>query len=693
MVWIPALQAAGILLYFSLKHEPGFVLAALVACAALILFLLTLVERRLLPIILAFGALGFVSAYCRTSLLFSKRPPTATFRRTYVSNATGVLKEINHKPRYIQLLVCNVTSDRIQGICARLAVRTAIDPTIRPGDILTFSGVMHPPLISASKHGYDFARVAYFRGIDAVGFTTSQVKLHERRSGVGLKERVERVRDRIYARLVSGLQRDCAEIMAALLVGKRLGIRDEILADIRNSGLSHLFAISGLHLSFVAGIFFMLTRNIFVLSETITLKYNIKKFAAVAAVIASFLYLLVSGMPVSACRAFIMVTLTFVGIMIDKPNNGLRSISLAAFIILLFTPEAILLPSFQMSFAAVIALAASCDVSKVISACSVVRYITAAAAGSLIASIATAPYVVYHFNYFSVVGVISNIVAIPLTAFVVIPLGLVYVVMDYLSIGSLVSRVLEMSVGLILCVARYGAKVEWLAPTVRSIPPSAVLLMTLGLLAFSWGRGTLRIVSGLLFTLSGLLLAITYKTPDILFGINGVAVKEGDGKLHFAMRKGNSARGFAYSAWARENGQTRIVNEEYFGRGKKLICVAGGCTYGSRVLISCDTEFIVQHCSEADLVIHTQLGVHYPSLCSHVPHISYDDVKERGAHYVSFSGSSIKVESARTGRPWHINAAGFVQEKKCTKCIAGGKNVRRATSFCDSTATEPQSTR
>ncbi|MFV9878057.1 MAG: ComEC/Rec2 family competence protein [Anaplasma ovis] len=682
VIWIPALQAAGILLYFSLKHEPSFTLAALVACATVALFFLTLANTRFLPLlIVAFGALGFISAYCRTTLLFPKKPPISTFRRVYVNGATGLLKEINHKPGYAQLLVCNVTSDRVQGICVRLAARTTIDPSIRPGDILTFSGVMHPPLVSASKHGYDFARVAYFRGIDAVGFTTSQVKLHERRGKVGFKEWVERIRDKIYTRLVSGLQRDCAEIMAALLVGKRLGIRSEILEDIRNSGLSHLFAISGLHLSFVAGISFILTRNIFVLSETITLKHNIKKFAAVAAIIASFCYLLISGMPVSACRAFIMVTLTFVGIIVDRPNSGLRSISLAASIILLLTPETILLPSFQMSFAAVVALAGGFDISRVISARSVVRYITAATSGSLVASIATAPYVVYHFNYFSIVGVISNIVAIPLTAFVVIPLGLVYVIASCLSAGSLVSRPLEASVGLILYIAHYAAKVEWLAPTVRSIPPSSVLFMTLGLLAFSWCRGVTRIILGLLFVLSGFLLALSYKTPDVLYSVGGVAVKEGDGRLYFAMRRG-STRGFAYSAWARENGQPKIINGGYFGQGKKLICMAGSCVYDNRVLISCDTEFILQRCSEADLVIYTGSGLHYPVPCSHVPHITYDDVKKHGVHYVSLSSSSVRVESARTERPWHANAASFVQGR-CAKCTVGNKNARGSAPLCN----------
>ncbi|KAF2281995.1 hypothetical protein GH714_042819 [Hevea brasiliensis] len=309
-----------------------------------------------------------------------------------------------------------------------------------------------------------------------------------------------------------------------------------------------------------------------------------------------------------------------------------------------------------MSFAAVVALAGGFDISRVISARSVVRYITAATSGSLVASIATAPVCS------DTAGPRIRDSRLPIRRFV--------------SVSPL-----EASVGLILYIAHYAAKVEWLAPTVRSIPPSSVLFMTLGLLAFSWCRGVTRIILGLLFVLSGFLLALSYKTPDVLCSVGGVAVKEGDGRLYFAMRRG-STRGFAYSAWARENGQPKIINGGYFGQGKKLICMAGSCVYDNRVLISCDTEFILQRCSEADLVIYTGSGLHYPVPCSHVPHITYDDVKKHGVHHVSLSSSSVRVESARTERPWHANAASFVQGR-CAKCTVGNKNARGSAPLCN----------
>ena len=300
------------------------------------------------------------------------------------------------------------------------------------------------------------------------------------------------------------------------------------------------------------------------------------------------------------------------------------------------------------------------------------RYLIAAATSSLIVSIATAPYIVYHFNYFSIIGVVANIIAVPVTAFAVIPLGLVYLVMDCISSSVLVSRALEASVAVILHTAHYAANIEWLIPTLRSIPASAVSATTLGLLVFSWWRGSFKIALGLFFTLLGLLLAITYRTPDIFFSVDGVAVKEGDGKLYFAARAG-SRRGFAYSVWARENGQARIADGSLFGgKKKRLVCTERGCIYDGRVLISCDVEFISQHCSEVDLVLNIG-GSRNQASCDHVPSIGYNDIKNRGVHYVSLNESFVKVESARTERSWHLNAASFVRRKKYMTKTSGGR--------------------
>ncbi|MGN7679043.1 MAG: ComEC/Rec2 family competence protein, partial [Anaplasma sp.] len=390
--WVPVFQSAGILLYFSLNHEPNLTLVIFLAGVALVLIFAASKSGFLCLLGLAFSILGFVGAYYRTASLLPAEEPAVTWRRMYVENAIGVLKEIDYRPGYVRLLVCDIKGKwATRAICARLAARTVVDPEIRVGDSLSFSGLLYPPRVAASAHGYDDARDSYFKGIQATGYTTSEVKLHQHSENVSLKEGIEGIRHKIYKALITGLKRDCAEVMAALLIGKRLGIREEILSEVRNAGLAHLFAISGLHLSFIAWISFFLLRNMLVLSETVALRYNIKKIAAVAAMIASGGYLLLSGMPVSACRAFIMVALTFMGIIVDRQHNSLRSIAVAATCILLFTPEAVLQPGFQMSFMAVIALVTSCDFNRMITTRRIVRYVGSTVGSSLIASIATGP--------------------------------------------------------------------------------------------------------------------------------------------------------------------------------------------------------------------------------------------------------------------------------------------------------------
>lgn len=200
---------------------------------------------------------------------------------------------------------------------------------------------------------------------------------------------------------------------------------------IRDSGIAHLFAISGLHLSFVAGLFFVVFRNLFAISETLTLKYNTKKISAFLTILPTTFYLLITGMQISAQRAYIMVILVLVAIMIERKYRGLIAIAFAAAVILIIEPEAILKPGFQMSFSAVLALVASYQINaNKLFKIKIMKYFVSIMISSVIASLATVPYTIYNFNYFSISGIITNLVAIPIVTLIIIPLGIIYVFVD-----------------------------------------------------------------------------------------------------------------------------------------------------------------------------------------------------------------------------------------------------------------------
>ncbi len=194
---------------------------------------------------------------------------------------------------------------------------------------------------------------------------------------------------------------------------------------IRDSGIAYLFAISGLHLSFVAGLFFIVFHNLFAISETLTLKYNTKKISAFLTILPTTFYLLITGMQISAQRAYIMVILVLVAIMIERKSR-VNSNCVCCCSDTLSRTRSNLKPGFQMSFSAVLALVASYQINaNKLFKIKIMKYFVSIMISSVIASLATVPHTIYNFNYFSISSIIANLVAIPIVTLIIIPLGII----------------------------------------------------------------------------------------------------------------------------------------------------------------------------------------------------------------------------------------------------------------------------
>ena len=147
-------------------------------------------------------------------------------------------------------------------------------------------------------------------------------------------------------------------VAAALVTGDRSAISRDTLSAMRDSGLAHLLAISGLHMGLVAAILFFGLRTLLALSERLALFYPIKKWAAAAALVGGFAYLVLTGGTIPTQRAFLMTGLVLVAVFLDRTAISMRLVAWAAAGILLIAPESLLSASFQMSFAAVVAFVA-----------------------------------------------------------------------------------------------------------------------------------------------------------------------------------------------------------------------------------------------------------------------------------------------------------------------------------------------
>ena len=266
-------------------------------------------------------------------------------------------------------------------------------------------------------------------------------------------------------------------------------------------------------------------------------------------------------MPVSAQRAFIMTTYVFIGILIDRRHDNFRSITLAALIVLLFYPEAVLNPSFQMSFAAVLALIASCDIfTKLIVMGNVLQYFTSIVLSSLIAGLATLPYVIYHFNNFSIAGIFANVLAIPITTFFIMPLSLLYIILSLFRLEFCISYALESFVKLLLYISSYISKMDSFILAFHAFSSVAILIITLGFLFLCLWNGSLRFL-GLVVIVYGFFIGFRYVTPDILVSINNIVVKESDGQLYSVNKKARITS-FISLVWAKANGQHKLLKHD-----------------------------------------------------------------------------------------------------------------------------------
>ncbi|MBA69070.1 MAG: hypothetical protein CML30_09370 [Rhizobiales bacterium] len=317
-----------------------------------------------------------------------------------------------------------------------------------PGALVSGRGRLSPPSGPAFPGGYDFARSAYASGIGAYGFfyraPVVAGDLTEREGGLvdWIRFRITAVRTHISARVREVVAGDPGALIAALTVSDRRGISEATVETLRATGLAHILAISGLHMALAAGTFFLGLRKIAALSPQLVERYPVKKAAALAAILIATSYLAISGAGVATQRAWLMMTVMFVAVIFDRPALTLRNVALAAIVILVLSPSAVISPGFQMSFAATIALIATYEawsrrraraerrggsVSAFVPnyVVAVFRLVAGLAVTSLVAGLATGLFAAWHFHRAAGFGLIANLLAMPLVSFVVMPSGLI----------------------------------------------------------------------------------------------------------------------------------------------------------------------------------------------------------------------------------------------------------------------------
>ncbi|GAB4259346.1 MAG: ComEC/Rec2 family competence protein [Pararhodobacter sp.] len=357
-----------------------------------------------------------------------------------------------------------------------------VDPVA--GRRVAMTGHLGPPGDPVEPGGFDFRRLAWFDGLGAVGYTRTPVlALGAPEPGIALA--ITRWRQSISAGIRARLPGETGGFVAAILTGDRSGVGLETIEALRRSNLAHLLAISGLHMGLLTGVVYGALRALLALFPPLALRLPIRKLAAIGALAAAAAYLALSGGNVATQRAFIMVAVMLGAVIADRRAISMRSVALAALIVLVWRPEAILSAGFQMSFAATIALVGVFGVlrdrrkgrerrEKPGLARRLADPVLGAALCSLVAGVATAPIAAAQFHRIADYGLIANILSVPLMGVLVMPAAVLAAVLWPLGGAGLGLWLMEAGTRWILGVAHWIAGVEGAVSAVPA-PPGWVL--------------------------------------------------------------------------------------------------------------------------------------------------------------------------------------------------------------------------
>lgn len=399
-------------------------------------------------------------------------------------------------------------------------------PELTEGARVRLSTRLMPPAPPMLPGSYDFARAAWFEGLAATGAVLGEVETVEpAREGKWLRD----VQRSLSAHVRGQLGGSPGEIAAALASGDRGAIAPEDEAAMRDAGLTHLLSISGVHVSAVIAAAYFLALKLLAAWPWLALRVRLPLVAAAVGAGVGIGYTLLTGAEVPTVRSCVGALLVLGALALGREALSMRMVAVAAIAVLLLWPESLVGPSFQMSFAAVIAIVALHESGWVRAFLAPreegwSRWLARRAAMLLVTGLvieaALMPIVLFHFHRAGLYGAFANVIAIPLTTFVSMPLIGLALVLDLVGLGApawwLAGKSLDLLLGLAhLTAAQPGA--------VKLLPQMTgwtfALFLAGGLWLALW-RGRARLWGLVPAAAAGALLWAT-PVPDVLVSGDG----------------------------------------------------------------------------------------------------------------------------------------------------------------------------
>ncbi len=669
VLWLPVALGLGIAAYFALRIEPAAWVTPLAAIPALWFTRQTETGwlRRWAAVGLALGVVGFGAAQLRTWWVTAPVLDGPRWQ-AHVTGRVASLETARRSPRMV------LTQVAIDGVPAaktparvRLSLRSA-DWLPPPGSLVRVRAGLYPPAPPAAPGAYDFQRRAFFERLGAVGFARAPPQVvapAEAGLFAWIGRQATAARQAIAGQVDTVAAPPASAVTTALLTGDRSGIDESVLEDFRAAGLAHLLAISGLHIALIAGLCFFVSRAAMAAIPALVLFYPIKKWAAVIGLLAAMAYMVLVGAPVPTQRSVLMTALVMLAILIDRNPFSMRTVAWASVVVLAVEPEAMLGPSFQMSFGAVVALIAVYErLDPFIqnwrrnagwAGFAVPLYAVGLLVTSFVATVATLPFAMFHFQQVALYGLFANMLAVPLTAYWIMPWALLALILMPFGAGSFAVQAMNWGVSGLIGIA--DAVAAWPGSTwITPVLPSAGLgLIVLGgLWVALWQRAWRW--WGLIAVVAGFATMATVRTPDLLITGDGhlMAVRTADGGLSYSAAPDS----FAAEIWQQRHGRGMAPQrwpDHGISTDGRLSCDPQACLIRRgpvTVSVVRRLEALAEDCRSADVVVTPLHAWRCPAPLV----IDRRALQRHGAHaLVLHDDGAVTVRSvgtARGNRPW-----------------------------------------
>ncbi|WP_449395773.1 ComEC/Rec2 family competence protein [Devosia riboflavina] len=657
-VLLPFSLIFGLVAYAVLPAEPGavhFIIGSLFVTGCL---LLAMLSHSLTGLRVAIQMCAAWLGFCLLALhglAFGTAMLSVPAYGTYEARVDEVLAADANGIRTIVSAMRPLEDARALPI-RRARILLPAEPKVEVGDLIEarirLASVPGPILPSA----FDGQFHAYFSGIGAYGNAIGAVEIVTPGDDGDLARQVQALRNHIGERIDLALEGASAAIGRAMMMGDQSAISDETRDVMAASGLAHVYSISGLHLSIVAGGIFWLLRLALVCFPA-TLTWPNKQIAAIAGLSAAFGYLLLAGGMdnVPAFRSTLMLALIFGAVLAGRRALTMRNVAIAALVIILIDPASVFRASFQLSFAAVVALIGIYELPRLSppgtggSVDRALRFVSATAWTSFVAGAATLLFSAYHFQQTSPLGVLGNVLALPFVS-LIMWFGVLAILTMPFGLDGPFLRLMGWNIDRMVDVAELVA--GWSA-SLTGNPILAGWTLLAGLVALAWFafvEGRWRLLAPAILVPIVLLLGFAPR-PDVLIAdtTQAVAVRDGTGLSLVSGRAGS----FAVDVWSQYY-QSEIAETHSGAHCDSLGCIVKTARFSIAVIRN--AAAFAEDCYGQSLVI---ARISAPRGCGASGQIiTAQDLERGGVHWLRWNEAAgrfeIRPAIETLNRPWRV---------------------------------------